>query len=263
MRLSCFLFAAFLAGTTPAVAADLTKLDRKLTKEPTYQGQPRYALLAFGAEAKSRVWVVIDGDTLYVDRNGNGDLTEEGEKVARKNKEGEYRQFEAGEIRDGALTHKELFVTQSNGTKDMVGGEKEFARLKAAGGEPLVYSVRLKAERAAEDKRKLPKHIGYIVNGDGTGWLAFARKPAEAPILHFNGPWTMEVQDNKQRFTAGHKTMLQIGVGSRGIGPGTFTWVLYPDTIPNDVYPVAETTFPAQKSGAKPITQKDTLKERC
>ncbi len=27
-------------------------------------------------------WLVRDGDTLYVDRNGNGDLTEPGEKVA-------------------------------------------------------------------------------------------------------------------------------------------------------------------------------------
>ena len=30
-------------------------------------------------EAQTRVWIVQDGDTLYVDRNGNGDLTEPGE----------------------------------------------------------------------------------------------------------------------------------------------------------------------------------------
>src|SRR5712692_3344625 len=63
------------------LAADLTKIDRKIAKEPAYQSQPKYCLLVFGPEAKTRVWIVLDGDTLYVDRNGNGDLTEEGEKV--------------------------------------------------------------------------------------------------------------------------------------------------------------------------------------
>src|SRR5262249_48598669 len=42
-------------------------------------------LLVFGPEAKTRVWLVLDGETLYVDKNGNGDLTEAGERIeARK-----------------------------------------------------------------------------------------------------------------------------------------------------------------------------------
>jgi hypothetical protein len=57
--------------------------------------------------------------------------------------------------------------------------------------------------------------------------------------------------------------MLQIGVGTQGIGPGTFTFVLYPDTIPNTVYPDADITFPAKSSGDKPIQKKYTLKQRC
>src|ERR671937_529448 len=64
-----------------AAAADLTQVDRAIQKEPAYQGQPKYCLLVFGPEAKTRVWLVLDGDTLYVDRNGNGDLTEKDEKV--------------------------------------------------------------------------------------------------------------------------------------------------------------------------------------
>ena len=62
---------------------DLTTIDREITKEPKYQNQPRYALLAFGPKADRLAWLVMDGeDILYVDRNGNGDLTEEGERVA-------------------------------------------------------------------------------------------------------------------------------------------------------------------------------------
>src|SRR5215475_2825826 len=61
---------------------DLTKVDRVIAKEPKYQNQPRYALLVFGPKADRRAWLVMDGeDVLYVDRNGNGDLPEEGERV--------------------------------------------------------------------------------------------------------------------------------------------------------------------------------------
>jgi hypothetical protein len=65
-----------------AHAADLAKIDRTLKKEPTYKGRPAYFPLVFGPEAKTQVWLVLDGDTLYVDRNGNGELTEKAERVA-------------------------------------------------------------------------------------------------------------------------------------------------------------------------------------
>ena len=76
---------ALILGTmilwvVPAQAVDLTKIPRVIAKEPAYQGKPKYCLLVFGPEAKHRVWLVLDGDDLYVDRNGNGDLTEKGER---------------------------------------------------------------------------------------------------------------------------------------------------------------------------------------
>src|SRR5947208_1440560 len=60
---------------------DLTKIERTIAKEPVYQSKsPKYCLLVFGPEAKTRVWLVLDadafGDILFVGRNGNGDLTE-------------------------------------------------------------------------------------------------------------------------------------------------------------------------------------------
>jgi hypothetical protein len=61
---------------------DLTKVNRVIAKEPKYKNQPRYALLVFGPKADGRAWLVMDGeDVLYIDRNGNGDLTEEGKRV--------------------------------------------------------------------------------------------------------------------------------------------------------------------------------------
>src|SRR5262245_16073774 len=83
------LLIAALLFATPLVAADLTKIDRRIGREPAYQSQPHYCLLVFGPEVKTRVWLVHDGDTLYVDRNGDGDLTGAGEKVAAKVERGE------------------------------------------------------------------------------------------------------------------------------------------------------------------------------
>src|SRR4051812_15300400 len=93
-RLHVGVAAAVLLLAGPAGrAADLSKIDRTILKEPAYATrQPRYCLLVFGPEASARVWVVVDGDIVYVDRNGNGDLTEAGERVRfssfRKNPEG-------------------------------------------------------------------------------------------------------------------------------------------------------------------------------
>jgi hypothetical protein len=60
-----------------AQAADLTKIDRSIRKEPTYKGKPKYCLLVWGPEAKTRIWLVQDGNLLYIDRNRDGDLTDE------------------------------------------------------------------------------------------------------------------------------------------------------------------------------------------
>src|SRR5260370_39867195 len=76
-----FLAAGVLICVGAASAADLAKVDRTIKKEPAYQAKPKYCLLVFGPEAKHRVWLVLDGDTLYVDKNGNGDLTEAGKRI--------------------------------------------------------------------------------------------------------------------------------------------------------------------------------------
>src|SRR2546426_1127615 len=60
---------------------DLAKIPRAITKEPAYQAKPGYCLAVFGPEARTRVWVVLDGNVLYVDRNANGDLTDDGQPV--------------------------------------------------------------------------------------------------------------------------------------------------------------------------------------
>src|SRR5262249_25701217 len=103
-RLACAV-GWLLAVPVGLAAAEPPKIDRTIAKEPAYRTKaPRYGLLVFGPEGKDRVWLVQDGDTLYVDRNGNGDLTEPGEKVTatkpkngRVPEEGEFA-FEIGDL---------------------------------------------------------------------------------------------------------------------------------------------------------------------
>ena len=91
-------------ATQPAGAAAPPSIDRIIRKQPAYKTKtPRYALLVFGAKDQDCVWLVQDGDTLYVDRNGNGDLTDPGEAVAAEKqkdyvpREGEFS-FAIGEL---------------------------------------------------------------------------------------------------------------------------------------------------------------------
>src|SRR5947207_793592 len=75
------LFGMFLSvpSSSAVGGVDYAKIDRVLTKQPAYKKAPQYALLLFGKDAKVRAWAVLDGETLYLDRNGDGDLTGEGE----------------------------------------------------------------------------------------------------------------------------------------------------------------------------------------
>ena len=71
------LLCVLLFWPTLTKAADLSKIDRTIKKEPAYKGKPKYGLLVFGREAKTKLWIILDGTDLYVDKNGDGVLTTE------------------------------------------------------------------------------------------------------------------------------------------------------------------------------------------
>jgi len=147
-------------------------------------------------------------------------------------------------------------------SKESIGDLKEWERKSKNGAEASIWTVDITAERGAEAKRDLPKKISYIINGDGAGHLQFADKPEKAPIIHLNGPFTLALQDWRQKLLVGTNSILQIGVGPQGLGAGTFAFVRYANTIPSDVYPEADISFPV-KGGEESIMRKYTLKERC
>src|SRR5262245_35703569 len=94
------VFAGLIFFSPPSAwAIDLTKIDRTIAREPAYKSKtPRYCLLVFGPQADKRVWLVLDKDVLHVDANGNGDLTEPGEKVTVKTPNQDPASFEEIDI---------------------------------------------------------------------------------------------------------------------------------------------------------------------
>jgi hypothetical protein len=245
-----------------AWSADLAKVERRILKEPAYESKkPKYCLLAIRPEAKTRIWLVQDGDLLYVDKNGTGDLTEKGKRLAASQKAETFRNFTCPDL--GDESHTELTVTELAMNAESVGNEREWARIRSKNPEGLVWFVSLKTDRPKDDARPLPRRIGYLVNGDGTGYLIFGDCPEEAPIIHVNDQWTFALQDVKQRLRVGFPSNLQVGVGTPGLGAGTFAWVLYTDTIPIDAYPEAHFTFPPKDPGSRPIERAVLFKKRC
>jgi hypothetical protein len=153
--LACSACAALGAGTR--ATPNLTKLERTLAREPVYKTRPQYCLLVFGAEADFLVWLVQDGETLYVDRNGNGDLTEPGEQVAWKDKA-----CSAG------------LVTRPGGK----GRYQVFLRKYANG-------IRLTV--VTEGKQRI------LVGDPDVEALVFAGRPAAAPVVHIGGPLAIDL----------------------------------------------------------------------
>jgi hypothetical protein len=221
----------FLVVGVPATAADLGKIDRSLAKEPSYKGKPGYCLLVFGADAKTRVWLVKDGDTLYLDRNGNGDLTEDGERLDGKAVK------PAGAI--SAPAGKKYEIRQCNLT--MLGGPK---------GQQEYCHIAIDVDGAYRQ---------YSFAG-------FADTPKNAPVVHFDGPLTIEVADKNVTLGRGEKpTDLGVYMVTRGHGErlGSTVLVDYNLGIPADAQPVVVVEFQNKEPNGKPVTARYTLKQRC
>jgi hypothetical protein len=239
-----------LAAAPPADAnaADLTKVDRTIRMEPAYKAKSqKYALLVFGPQADYRVWLVLDGNTLYVDRNGNGDLTEQGESTG------------PAETNTDPCSFKAITVLHSDGKTEE---ELSFA----------LYGWFDYKEGKETDRVSPSVSVGWKGRwfgswGDETGPCVWGRTPKDAPVLHIDGPLQMgfEVPAEYALEPKGEgKFELKVGVGTKGLGKGAFVHLSYAkDAIPKDVYPTAVLDFPNKTPGEPPVRVRAVLKQRC
>lgn len=224
----------------PAFGVDSAKIDRTITKEPKYQSKPKYCLLVFGPEAKTRVWLVLDPGArlLYVDRNGNGDLTEKGERVE---------------------PHEANFDIRSYRPVDIAGtdGKPKYTKLSV---------VHVATEAGAEGVRVGPEGFDISVEVKGKAQSAhvksFGDKPQDAPVVHFDGPLTFALFDAPSQVLARGKEggALTVWIGTPGGDQGTFAPIAC-NVVPADVHPTAEIEFPGK--GGEPTKAKVTLDHRC
>ena len=237
----------------PLVPESLTKIDRKIAKLPklsiespgvtTAQVQPQssapdqpgYCLLAFGPKADFRVWLILDGEKLYVDRNGNGDLTDEKPVAATKVIGGRNERFF---------------------TVDSIGAEKEEKKWTLAVSiVPVGASQPGAVFMATRDGRA--QKVGPMD-------FRFADSPDTARVVHF-GSEVLAVRPSLTMpsvLEEGEKVAFRVQVGTPGVGAGSFASVSN-DGLNKKANPVAEFTFPPAKPGDKPVSVKAELKERC
>ena len=253
-----------IASTSLVAAPPLT--DASLIAEPEYASEaPKYCLLAFGAAAETTIWLVHDGEVLYVDRNGNGDLTEPDERIAVEEgsdpEKGMFL-FVVGNVHDGELIHKDLQVRASHlrhlGDTD----ERVRAHLET-NPDVRFYMVTVDVE--------MPGFRGNGIGGrvqqtasflDVNGCLVFSDAPDEAPIINFGGPWEITLFSTPQ-LRIGRQTDIFLGVATPGRGPGTTVFVAYEELIPPDVEPEVAITFLSDEPDASPFRELYEIKGRC
>jgi hypothetical protein len=265
MRTALF-FAAIVFCTSLSNSQDLASIERKIAKEPAYKsGAPRYALMVLGEKMIKRVWLVIDGDVLYADLNGNGDLTEEGEKIAKMDF-GKFTppdgmvSFEIKEIQDGELVHRNFGVTMEPAER-LANLATDF--LKLIGKESKAYSYNVggmmqipELQGSGHDGRK--RMLAWI---DEKGPLQFSDKAATAPILHFGGKLKVGLCGDHQ-LVVGRAREISLGIGTPGVGNGSTVWMEY-NEIPLKTPVYASVTFPRGKNATVAQVQKSMLIDRC
>jgi len=227
--ISIWIATILLARTS--VSVDLADLRSSPQVEPEYLAkEPGYLLLAFGREPSIRVWVVADEESVYIDRNANGDLTETGEKVPVTKVQSltspnavfaELRTYDLGDIKasPGRTAYKNICLRQfRKPTKNFVAvtdDEKEELELYA---------------RFPFRTGNIRVEIGDFRQNAGP---PFATSASDAPVVHFDGPLSLSIED------AGHNQAIEIDpatgefpfqfrLGTPGLGPTAFAYTEAP-----------------------------------
>lgn len=267
--------------------AELKSLPRKLDQEPRYVSKnPRYCMLVFGPKAETRIWLTLDlaydpllgkpgkTESLFADLNGNGKLTDDGEKIpvtvktvkrrspitSFSNSE-EYNldllQFKVVDVKskDGKTVYKDLLVE----VDWYVGG---------------------RADRAVTVSVDVPGHGRQSVGGDAF-W--FESTPAKSPVIWFDGALTMRMAPSGLHhfpvdytgkeppppwhevfpLVPGLNMTLYAQAGTPGIGVEQTFNVMDIGEAPKYVHPIAEVVFSHLDPKQPPIKVEVSLNKRC
>ncbi len=244
-------------------AMDLSKLDRKLLKEPAYQNQPLYALLVFGPETPFKVWLVLDGQTLYVDVNGNGDLTEADEKIHLQT-EASSAWIQNVVLKDGPRQHTMTWfsVCPLKSLAPFLGNDPQFKKIIERHPEQRSYSIKCIVQETMPGRAK---EVRYIVNSDDLNdQLQLATEPSKAPVIHFGGAWQMNTPVRVPVLYLESINDFYTGVGCPGLGAGTFAFACYEEgVLPDRAIPKLTLHLPRKTADLPPLIEHHYLRDRC
>ncbi len=229
-----------VSAGSAAEAPDLSKVDRRIAKEPAYVcKKPLYGLYVFGPKAATRVWAIFDKsspnkteyDVLYFDRTANGDLTDTSKRIV-----GQGGRFTIGDFTDPATgdVHQQLTIS-----------------------------------RRPEPDGSVMLHMKWNGKHDLSGGYApeagpycqFAEKPADAPVMWpgAEGPLSFE-RWQWTKLAIGGSEDLRVFIGHQGHGRNTFCG-LSDAFLPKSV-PVLATVIYQDKDGKEQRAQSE-MRERC
>lgn len=201
---------------------------KRIAKEPAYSSAVQYfALFVLGPEEDLRVWMVADGDHLYVDSNGNGDLTEKGER------------FEAfHESQDDYIPLRRRWKVGKLAASGQYAGldvSLNFANSKWRPAPTASNAAEMTQFIEAYSRLPCPNFANVRLVAGGRTWLctaAWATTKAAAPVFRMDTksyelgvieilvPHVLSRRPDLER--------LSVGIGASGWGgtqPGCFSWV--------------------------------------
>ncbi len=236
---------------------------RPPSKEPKYQHEPRYALLVFGSKREQRIWLVLDGTTLYVDRNGNGDLTQPGERL-------EPRRDDTVQV-EGSGSHTHLNVFEFTVQAGITGTSKFKVQHWIRDPKFVPKTDFDKREQAEWSKLRYENSTLWRLEGQGQGQtpLVFMPKPEDAQVCALDGPLTFVVKIPQyqvlQRGPGGSDLAFHIAVPGRPHrgAEQAFSNPLATSEVPERAHLQVEIEFPPKTANAPPPRRKFLLKERC
>jgi hypothetical protein len=239
--------------TDSTKAADLSAIPRMISKEPAYKTKPKYCLVVFGPEATKRMWLVLDGDVLYVDKNGNGDLTEKGKSLPFTKEPldisdpayplQEYRVFAVGDVATDGLTYNRVEIAHTI-LKKAFEIRPAFDRISEFG----------KAMARLRKKNPDLTRLGVQALRNGKVRIqatAYATaSPKDAPVIHIDGPLTMRPYNASGLIRGKQSFEFEAVVGTKGVGEDAFAILDYTE-IPESAKPVLEIEFPGRAEAIK------------
>ena len=228
--LLAFLLALLIPQTV--YSDDLSKKRLQPKIEPKYVSEtPGYLLLVFGLEATRSVWIVADNEFVYIDRNLNGDLTDDGERI------------EASTIQmtDSPNAMFREVRTFNLGDVDPLTNGSKYKNLRLQQFRiPTEKFVALTSEEQAQIElmRKMPHLGGANIRVDVDGFQQNAgpvitTSVKSASVVHFNGPLSLSIDEDsaEQPLEIDPSTKqfpFQFRLGTKGLGLGSFAYTKAP-----------------------------------